>query len=124
MGSLRLSACSLNGAQRRLLRSEAGRRQSTGVLAMLELSVPVESEGEEEWARLHADEMSKLLETEELVRVRLRGAQKRRRAAALGAILAEAAGGQIAQSLGHTVLVYRARETNGLLESTEEGTNE
>lgn len=105
--SLRLHGSSLSGAQRRVLRSEAGRRLAADALATVELQAPGDEQEDAVWAAQAATRVDTLLTSNELVRVRVRGAGKRARVAALGAKLALAARAEIAQSLGHTVLVYR-----------------
>lgn len=94
----------LTSTQTRFLRSEAGRRAAAGTLATVSAS-PTPSPAA---AAATAAAIEAALAEHELVRVRA-AVRKRREAGALGKALAEATGAQVAQVLGHTALLYRAR---------------
>ncbi len=87
----------LNGKQRRYLRALGHHRE------------PVVQVGKEGLSEGLVAALDTALETHELVKVKLgaaAGADRR----ALGAAVAEAAGGELVQVLGRTVLVYRRRK--------------
>lgn len=60
------------------------------------------------WVRKYSKAINDLLEKHELLKVKVREAGKRRRAEKLGVALAAHVDAQLAQSIGHTVLLYRA----------------
>ncbi len=101
----------LTGAQRRALRSEAGRRASTGTLRTVTLGANPSTE-------TAARAVDDALKRDELVRVRT-SVRKRKEAAAIGAEIASATDAHVAQVLGHTVLIYRANEKGSSLKLPE-----
>lgn len=103
------AAAPLTPRQRGLLRSEAGRRLVADKLAHYVVVAP---EDDDEtavalWATKYTKAVSDLLGKYELVKVKVRGAGKRKRAARLAEALANDAKAQVAQSIGHTVLLFR-----------------
>lgn len=60
------------------------------------------------WVRKYSTAINELLAKHELLKVKVREAGKRRRAERLGIALAAHVDAQLAQSIGHTVLLYRA----------------
>lgn len=60
-----------------------------------------------------------LLTKHELIRVKVRGAGKRRRALHLGSVLANSTNSSVAQSLGHTILLYRERSEESGIEKID-----
>jgi len=105
------SADDLSGQARGILRSEAGRRSAAGKLATLSSAAPPADDdlAEQVWSRKMYKPVDDLLAKHELIRVKVRGAGKRRRALHLGSVLANSTNSCVAQSLGHTVLLYRER---------------
>lgn len=102
----------LGGYARSILRSEAGRRFEAGLMATYQVAAP-EEVGDVEtieqcWKEKYLKAIDDLLNKHELIRVKIRGAKKRSRAAHLGGILALASDALIVQSIGHTVLMYRS----------------
>ena len=89
----------LNGKQRRYLRALGHHRE------------PVVQVGKDGLSEGLVGALDVALETHELVKVKLgeaAGSDRR----AMGAAIAEAAGGELVQVLGRTVLVYRRRKSD------------
>lgn len=93
-------AMALTGGERRQLRAEAGRRQAAGAL----VSVALGRRG----GAGALGEIESVLRAHELVRVRT-GARKKADARVVGDGVAREIGAEVAQVLGHTVLLYRRR---------------
>lgn len=107
----RSPSCSLTGRDRRTLRSEAGRREAAGKLAYVRMpraEDPVTAESPV------VREVSDRLAREEIVRVKT-AEKKKKLAAAVGEFLAEACEGEVAQVIGHTVLIYREAQKDATL---------
>jgi CRS1 / YhbY (CRM) domain len=99
----------LTGQDRRALRSEAGRREARKTLATVRL--PVDASRDPGYVTA-AKEIGERLRREEIVRVKT-AEKKKKNAKAVGEGLAEAIGAELAQVLGHTVLLYKKAEDDG-----------
>jgi RNA-binding protein YhbY len=103
--------CALTGGDRRALRSEAGRREAAGTLAYVRMprtDEPLTSECPV------VREVRNRLRREEIVRVKT-AEKKKKLAAAVGDALAAACDAEIAQVIGHTVLIYRPAPSGATL---------
>jgi RNA-binding protein YhbY len=105
----------LSGQERRMLRSEAGRREARKELAVVRLPEdPARDPGYAAAAR----EIAERLRREEIVRVKT-AAKKKKDAKVVGQDLAQAVGGEVAQVIGHTILLYKP--ANGRINDLKQG---
>lgn len=98
----------LTPRERGKLRYEAVRRMRIGEMAQYTVTAPESDDSAAHiiWAQSCSTPISDLLRKYQIVKVKVRGAGKRRRAERLGTVIAKQVNAQIAQSLGHTVLLY------------------